>query len=113
MSGMSPTEEREMPALRPDYSTVAIGAEALVWATSSLEPALLDPVAAALLLSFDGSTPRTEVVEDVEDIFSVDRATAHAVVSQTEQLFKMAGLLAGDESPVVDPPDSSYVTPDW
>lgn len=89
------SESREtLPALHPDVELVLVGDEAVVWDSRTSTAHLLDPLAAALVIHFDGVSPLDEFIDDVSVTWERPVADVTAVVRSLVDRMNAANALS-------------------
>ncbi len=93
-----------MPARHPELEVAEFDAELVVFDPRVNQVHLVEGLAAVLLASCDGATPRSEVVGDLVELLGLEAAAAAGEVDVTLATFAGLGLLEGTEPPVPPPP---------
>lgn len=81
------------PAPKADLLEQPMGNEAVVWSPIRRRPAYLDPLARLLLTIFDGRSTTAEIIDDIEEEFSLDREVATNQVMRLLLVLDSAGAL--------------------
>ena len=87
------SSDEYVPSVRTGVATVEFGHECVAWATPSIRPVYLDPVASVIRQIIDGHASVADLVDDVHDVLGLDEVVARAQIERTITTLWGAGML--------------------